>query len=80
LKVFSFLPRSVKECLWTITDSWRGKLGLLIRYVTAKTSAKSCGEGVYIGPYVKIRNGPVYEVVRVLPAGVLNFSRRTVLL
>jgi len=52
---FSFLPHYAKEVLWTITDSWRGKPGVLIRYIIAKTSAKSCGEVVYIGPYVEIR-------------------------
>ena len=51
----SLLPHTLKEILWTITDSWRGKLGLVIRYAIAKTSAKSCGEVIFFGPYVGIR-------------------------
>lgn len=54
--VFSILPNYLKEVFWTLTDSWRGKLGLAIRYVIAKTLAKACGEVIYIGPYVEIRN------------------------
>lgn len=54
--LFRLLPSLVKEIVWTLTDSWRGKAGLVIRYAIAKTSAQSCGEVVYIGPYVEIRN------------------------
>ena len=50
------MPSLVKEIVWTLTDSWRGKAGLVIRYAIAKTSAQSCGGVVYIGPYVEIRN------------------------
>lgn len=36
--------------------SFLGGVGLLIRYLFAKTSAADCGDVVYIGPYVEIRN------------------------
>lgn len=55
-KVVGLVPRAVKESLWTLIDGWRGKLGLVIRYAIAKSSAKACGEVVYIGPNVEIRH------------------------
>lgn len=55
-KIAGAMPRGIRESLWTWTDGWRGKLGLAIRYAVAKSSAKECGEVVYIGPYVEIRH------------------------
>jgi acetyltransferase-like isoleucine patch superfamily enzyme len=49
------LPGFVKQAIWTITTSWTGKIGLVIRYVIVRTSARSCGDVVYIGPFVEIR-------------------------
>ncbi len=53
---FRLVPYSIKDGLWVFTESWRGKAGLLIRYLIARTCAASCGNVVYIGPYVEIRN------------------------
>ncbi len=55
-KMVGMMPRGIREILWTWTDGWRGKLGVAIRYAVAKSSAKDCGEVVYIGPYVEIRH------------------------
>jgi len=52
----SILPSSWREGIWSFTDNWRGRLGLVLRYAIAKASAKSCGNVVYIGPCVEIRN------------------------
>ena len=54
--IIGMIPCGVRESLWTLIDGWRGKLGLAIRYAVAKSSAKACGEVVYIGPYVEIRH------------------------
>jgi acetyltransferase-like isoleucine patch superfamily enzyme len=55
-KGMSLMPLVVREGMWTVVDGWRGKLGLLVRYTIAKSSAHSCGDVVYIGPYVEIRH------------------------
>lgn len=54
--IIGALPHATREGLWTFVDGWRGKLGLAIRYAIARSSAKACGEVVYIGPYVEIRH------------------------
>jgi acetyltransferase-like isoleucine patch superfamily enzyme len=51
----SRFPRLFIEILWTAIDSWRGKLGLALRYIIARNLAKSCGDVVYIGPHSEIR-------------------------
>jgi acetyltransferase-like isoleucine patch superfamily enzyme len=51
----SILPGFLKQALWTMTTSWMGKIGLVIRYAIVRTSARSCGDVVYIGPFVEIR-------------------------
>jgi acetyltransferase-like isoleucine patch superfamily enzyme len=52
----SAFPFSWRECIWTLCDNWKGKMGLVLRYAIAKASAKSCGDVVYIGPCVEIRS------------------------
>lgn len=53
--IFKSFPASINILLWRLTESWRGKLGLLIRYVIIRNMAKGCGNIVYIGPYVEIK-------------------------
>jgi acetyltransferase-like isoleucine patch superfamily enzyme len=53
--IINRFPRVFIEILWTTIDSWRGKLGLVLRYIIARNLAKNCGDVVYIGPYSEIR-------------------------
>lgn len=61
-KIASFAPYWFIDSLWTMSDAWRGSLGLVTRYVVAKNLAKNCGDVVYIGPYVEIRNWRNLEI------------------
>jgi acetyltransferase-like isoleucine patch superfamily enzyme len=54
-RIARLLPGFVKQAVWTMTTSWTGKIGLVMRYVIVRTSARSCGDVVYIGPFVEIR-------------------------
>jgi acetyltransferase-like isoleucine patch superfamily enzyme len=56
ITLIGLLPYASKEGLWTLVDSWRGRHDLIVRYAIAKSSAKACGDVVYIGPHVEIRH------------------------
>ena len=51
-----FLPRTVCKWLWPLTNFAHGHVGSLLRYCLAKKLLKSCGEYVFFGPNITIRN------------------------
>jgi len=50
------IPKFIFNFLWTITASSEGSLPLLIRYFYVKKYAKACGDNIFIGKYVTIKN------------------------
>jgi acetyltransferase-like isoleucine patch superfamily enzyme len=50
-----FLPRSLVSALWTLINGFPGKVGLGLRYCLCKRLAADCGDNVYIGRDVTIK-------------------------
>jgi acetyltransferase-like isoleucine patch superfamily enzyme len=42
--------------MWGILDRHHGTVGIAVRYMLVKSQAQACGDNVYIGPYVEIKN------------------------
>jgi acetyltransferase-like isoleucine patch superfamily enzyme len=60
IKVFEKLtlifPKLLLDFLWTICDSSEGKFSLFIRYLYIKKYSKECGDNIYVGKGVVIKN------------------------
>lgn len=50
------LPKRVLGGLWNCVNSWKGKLGVILRYCLLKVLASECGDSVYIAPDVELKN------------------------
>lgn len=62
ITIFKFIPKKICLSLWCFSDLLYGNIGCLIRYCILKRMAKRCGERVYIGRGVEIRNWDNLEV------------------
>jgi acetyltransferase-like isoleucine patch superfamily enzyme len=49
-------PKFFLDFLWTISDSSEGKFSLFIRYLYIKKYSKECGDNIYVGKGVVIKN------------------------
>ncbi|MDM1465222.1 acyltransferase [Myroides odoratimimus] len=56
VKIFSFLPNSLKMFFWDSVSFFGGKIFVGIRYVLLKSMCKQIGDNVYIGKYVVLKN------------------------
>ncbi|MBD8004255.1 acyltransferase [Bacillus norwichensis] len=56
LKLNKITPKIVLSFLWALTNSSEKNIPLLIRYCYLKKRAKSCGDNIYVGKYVTIKN------------------------
>jgi len=56
IAINTIVPKFIFNFLWVITASSEGSLPLLIRYFYVKKYAKVCGDNIYIGKYVTIKN------------------------
>lgn len=54
--VFKPLPKFFLRILWDLSGNHSGKLSVALRYCILKNLAKECGDNVYIGKYVIIKN------------------------
>lgn len=52
----SLAPRSVTEIIWLLVRGFPGKIGVVLRYVLAKTLCKGCGDSVMIAPGTEIKH------------------------
>ncbi|MBW4862843.1 MAG: acyltransferase [Paeniclostridium sp.] len=50
------IPNKFLHVLWNITNGWKGKLGIGIRYCILKVLCKDCGTNVYVAENVEIKN------------------------
>jgi acetyltransferase-like isoleucine patch superfamily enzyme len=54
--VLRIFPHRLVAATWWLVGWIPGHLGVALRYVYARRLCKSCGDNVYIGPTVEIRN------------------------
>lgn len=54
--VFSFSPSFFSNLIWDCARPYSNKLAVALRYVILKSRAASCGENVYIGSNVVLKN------------------------
>ena len=54
--IFKFMPNSCTSIIWALLDCFHGKIGLGLRYCILKAKARECGDCVFVGPNVEIRN------------------------
>ncbi|MGJ7460579.1 acyltransferase [Halomonas sp. MA07-2] len=54
--LFKFIPPAVRWLLWDLIKPFSQKIFLLIRYGIAKNELSACGENVYFGSNVIIKN------------------------
>jgi len=50
------IPKPIFDILWSIFDNSESKLSLLIRYIYARKYLRSCGENIFIGKGVVLKN------------------------
>lgn len=55
-QIIKVMPSCISESIWGLSEGWRSKAALAIRYAIVKNFAASCGQVVYIGPYIEIKN------------------------
>ncbi len=55
-QIIKVMPFCISESLWVLSEGWRSKVALAIRYAIVRNFAASCGQVIYIGPYVEIKN------------------------
>jgi acetyltransferase-like isoleucine patch superfamily enzyme len=60
--VFQYIPRPVCLSLWSVSDLSHGNFGRLIRYCVLKKLAHKCGDRVFVGRGVEIRNWQSLEL------------------
>ena len=51
-----WMPVSMRTILWSLTSVFDGPIALAIRFSLLKSLIKSCGNNVFVGKYVLIRN------------------------
>jgi len=51
-----FIPFFVLTFIWSLSKPFEGYISLLTRYLILKSRAKSCGDNVFIGSNVTIKN------------------------
>lgn len=49
-------PKWILNFLWNITNVSENKISLLIRYIYVKKYSNKCGDNVYVGKHVTIKN------------------------
>ncbi|MDK9684921.1 acyltransferase [Pseudoalteromonas shioyasakiensis] len=54
--ILKVLPPFVRRFLFDVSSSIPTRLGVLFRYILIKSLAKKCGDNVYIGRWVTIKN------------------------
>jgi len=54
--ISKFIPKFIFKILWVLNDTSELRISLLIRYLFVKKYAESCGENIFIGKYVTIKN------------------------
>lgn len=54
--LFKFLPRAFSYFLWDITSLFEGKISCGLRYSILKAYSKECGDNIFIGKNVIIKN------------------------
>ncbi len=54
--IFRLMPDACILVIWAMLDVFHGKLGTGLRYCILKAKAGHCGDCVYVGPNVEIRN------------------------
>lgn len=54
--MFGFCPNTFRRFFWNSIQHFHGFVGVTLRYCILKASAKSCGDNVFIGPFVQIKN------------------------
>jgi acetyltransferase-like isoleucine patch superfamily enzyme len=60
--LFAIFPKRFCLFLWSFSDLFYGHFGCLIRYCVMKKMAKKCGDRIYIGRGVEIRNWENLEI------------------
>ena len=56
IKITSILPNSFFKFLMALFDSSESKFVLLLRYIYLKKNIENCGENIFIGKYVTLKN------------------------
>lgn len=54
--ISKFIPKFFFDFLWDVFDTSEGKIPLLVRYLYIKKYSKECGENIYIGKGVVLKN------------------------
>ncbi|MBT2581231.1 acyltransferase [Planococcus sp. ISL-109] len=55
-KIIGILPKKLLLFFWDISSVFSGSINIALRYCLIKSLANSCGENVYIGKFVTIKN------------------------
>jgi len=56
ISILKILPPFIRKFLFDLSSSIPTRIGVLIRYILIKSLAKRCGDNVYIGRWVVIKN------------------------
>jgi len=55
-------PRPFKQLFWSLTNPFSGRIAVFIRYTLIKSTAKRCGDNVYVGTNCVIKNMEKLEI------------------
>ncbi|MBH0093520.1 acyltransferase [Pseudoalteromonas sp. SCQQ13] len=56
LFVFKIMPKFFRSFLWSISSPFEGNISLIIRYFILKSECEYCGDNVFIGKNVTMKN------------------------
>ncbi|MGX7595068.1 acyltransferase [Planococcus plakortidis] len=54
--ISKFIPKIIFDLVWNLTSIFENKFVILIRYLYLKKYAGECGDNIYIGKYVILKN------------------------
>lgn len=56
LTLFRVMPQFLQKFIFNLSSMFDGRFSVVIRYFYVKSNSKRCGDNVYIGRYVTIKN------------------------